>query len=294
MRSRKNPVAPVAGRGQGISFLAAIQRARFGIGTPFERIHARRPARAKNPRAAGPGWFFCWHQSFGIRTVTTVLCHRHLIQNAGLFLIMHLSSMEKMERFSTDYLKDRIHERLTIYDIGSQDLNGSYRRFFTADNWRYFGIDMSTGKNVDIVLSSAYHWKELTSDSADVVISGQTLEHIEFPWLTMLEISRVLKPGGLCCIIAPAGGYEHKYPVDCWRIFPDGFRALAKISDIEVIETNAQWTADHYEDDSEVWQDCILIGRKKKSGFFKKIKISLCRFLALKSTTSLASGPGTF
>ena len=76
-------------------------------------------------------------------------------------------------------------------------------------------MDMTPGKNVDIVLPSPYRWRGIESNSVDVLISGQAFEHIEFFWITMLEIARVLKPGGLCCIIAPSGGAEHKYPVDC-------------------------------------------------------------------------------
>ncbi len=53
-------------------------------------------------------------------------------------------------------------------------------------------------------------------------------EHTEFFWLTMREMKHALKPGGLCCIIAPSAGPEHQYPVDCWRVYPDGLRAAAR------------------------------------------------------------------
>ena len=33
--------------------------------------------------------------------------------------------------------------------------------------------------------------------------------------------SRVLVPGGLACIIAPGAQGVHRFPVDCWRFYPD-------------------------------------------------------------------------
>ena len=37
---------------------------------------------------------------------------------------------------------------------------------------------------------------------------------------------RVLKPAGLLYINAPSNGDYHRYPVDCWRFFPDSGVAL--------------------------------------------------------------------
>ena len=178
---------------------------------------------------------------------------------------MHQSSMDKMLAFRKKYLDSRKNDPLLILDLGSLDVNGSYREFFDILPWAYRGIDVAPGKNVDIVLKKHYDWREIESNSADVLISGQAFEHIEFFWLTMLEISRVLKPGGLCCIIAPAGGFEHRYPIDCWRFYPDGFAALSRFAKLEVVEVSTQWEADfRYEDDSNTWQDTMLVSRKPR------------------------------
>lgn len=175
---------------------------------------------------------------------------------------MHQSSLDKMERFYNQYLKDLRQEQLFIVDLGSQDVNGTYKPFFDAPSWTYLGIDMSPGKNVDLVLADPYQWNEIASNSVDIVISGQAFEHIEFFWLTMEEIARVMKPGGLCCIIAPSGGIEHRYPVDCWRFYPDGFSALARYAKLIELETYTQWNSDSYTDGSEIWNDTVLIAQK--------------------------------
>ncbi len=190
---------------------------------------------------------------------------------------MHMSSFDKMNAFCGKYLSDKKEQYLSILDIGSQDINGSYKPLFDSPCWRYLGVDVSDGNNVDIVLSETYNWKEIKSGSVDVLISGQALEHIEYPWLTMLEIERVLKPDGLCCLIAPAGGFEHRYPVDCWRIYPDGFRALADLVSLEVLEVYAQWESEQYPDGSDVWQDCVLVCRKRKKSRYNNFKHSIAR-----------------
>jgi SAM-dependent methyltransferase len=123
-----------------------------------------------------------------------------------------------MTRFRDQFLGDKRNQVLKIADLGSYDVNGSYRSLFSESAWFYQGLDVSAGPNVDIVLNDPYSWRALSSNSIDVVISGQAFEHIEFFWLTALELSRVLKPGGLCCLIVPSGGHEHRYPVYCWRL----------------------------------------------------------------------------
>ena len=183
---------------------------------------------------------------------------------------MHQSSYEKMNLFKEQFLSKK--EILTILDIGSQDVNGSYQPIFETKNWSYVGADMVAGSNVDLVLNNAYVWKEIKSNSFDVLISGQTFEHIEFFWITMLEVFRVLKPGGLCCILAPSSGPEHRYPVDCWRFYPDGLAALARCSQLDVLTVSTQWEALGYDDGSDQWHDSTLVCRKPKFPPYTSIK----------------------
>lgn len=139
------------------------------------------------------------------------------------------------------YLSEYKERELNIVEIGScvipgQEVIGTFRKFFDNPRWKYTGVDIESGLNVDIVLSDPYRWIELKDDFADVVISGATFEHVEFPWEVIKEVRRIIKPGGLFCLIVPSSGPEHKHPYDCWRIFPDGVRALAKWGGLEVVE----------------------------------------------------------
>ena len=193
---------------------------------------------------------------------------------------MHQSSYDKMAAFCRDYLAARQDESLTIVDLGSHDINGSYRPLFARPRWRYLGLDLAPGENVDVVLRDPYSWRELASRSADVVVCGQTFEHTEFFWETMLEIARILKPRGLCCIIAPSGGPEHRFPLDCWRFFADGLYALARYADLEVIEARTQWEdRPEYDFESNKWHESILIARKPWEPLRKTLKRSFRSWL---------------
>jgi SAM-dependent methyltransferase len=175
---------------------------------------------------------------------------------------MHKSSLDKMQWFKDTHLTPYANRHARVLDVGSYDVNGTYKDILNDPAWTYVGADLAAGPNVDVVLQSPYKWGELKSSSFDIVVSGQAFEHIEWFWLTMLEIERVLKPGGICCILAPASGYEHKYPVDCWRFYPDGFTAVAKFAKMETLHAAMQWEPLGYEDGSDEWKDSILVARK--------------------------------
>ena len=185
---------------------------------------------------------------------------------------MHESSLYHMRSFRDRFLAEKESQSLQIADLGSYDVNGSYRPLFENPNWNYLGLDVSAGPNVDIVLSNPYRWTALANNSIDVVVSGQALEHIEFFWLTIMEISRILKPGGLCCLIAPSGGFEHRYPVDCWRFYSDGMRALMGYAELEVLDAYTDRQSQNWTDDSGSWQDSVVIARQTRKGLRRRLR----------------------
>jgi SAM-dependent methyltransferase len=183
---------------------------------------------------------------------------------------MHLSSLDNMKAFVQEYLEQFSDRRLDVLDLGSTEMGACYRPIFANERWFYRGADLSSGPNVDLVIKDPYHWRELRSNSVDVLISGQVLEHVEFFWVTALEISRVLRPGGLACLIAPSSGPEHRYPVDCWRFYPDGMRAFGKFARLEVVHTKTDW-AQSGDPGSDLWHDTVGIFRKPRRSFPKNL-----------------------
>jgi SAM-dependent methyltransferase len=80
----------------------------------------------------------------------------------------------------------------TVLDIGSQDINGNNKMYF--ENPKYIGVDISPGKNVDVVCAG----HEYDSDIRfDVVCSTECFEHDPFWDKTLNNMYRLLKPGGL-------------------------------------------------------------------------------------------------
>lgn len=172
---------------------------------------------------------------------------------------MHISSLQHVERLVRAHLADRA--ALEVIDIGSYDVNGSYKQFFAGrPGWHYRGVDLTTGPNVDVVLQSPYRLP-FASHSVDVVVSGQAFEHVEYFWLTWLEMARVLRPGGLIFLLAPSRGPEHRYPQDCWRFYPDAYRALAKYAALELLEVSTDWEP-HADPDSAPWGDTVGVFRQ--------------------------------
>jgi SAM-dependent methyltransferase len=164
---------------------------------------------------------------------------------------MHYESYAEALRLVATYLDPAVP--LRVLDVGSYDVNGSYHALFEQPAWRYEGADMKAGPNVDHVLEDPYHWT-LPDESYDVVVSGQAFEHIQFFWLTWREMVRVLKPGGLIFLLAPSKGVEHRHPVDCWRFYRDGFRALAELEHLTVLECETNW--------DWPWGDTVGVFRK--------------------------------
>src|ERR1700760_2532729 len=166
---------------------------------------------------------------------------------------MHQSSLRHVEELLSRYAT----RAGILADIGSMDVNGTYRHLFP--DWRYIGVDMEPGPGVDIVARKPYRYP-LASESVDLVICGQAFEHMEYFWLGWLEICRIVKRGGLIFLLAPSRGPEHRYPVDCWRFYPDGFRALAKWAGVEILEVSTDWQEDP-DPGSAPWGDTVGVFR---------------------------------
>jgi SAM-dependent methyltransferase len=173
---------------------------------------------------------------------------------------MHDSAFEKAQVFRSTYLAPYENEPLTVLDVGSAVVaagHRSNREALTNPAWRYVGLDIEPGPNVDVVVADPYDWREVETGSIDVVACSQVLEHTEFFWITILEIARVLRPNGLAFIVAPGAGPLHRYPVDCWRFYDDGLPALAKWADLAVIESRVQWRPVYRRGNQ--WRDAAIV-----------------------------------
>ena len=137
---------------------------------------------------------------------------------------MHPSAFDLGKRFFETYCADR--GVTTIVDIGSQNVNGSLKDV-CPQGISYIGVDFVAGEGVDVVLDQPYKLP-FEETSIDVIVCSSVFEHSQFFWVLYLEMLRILKPNGLLYLNVPSNGYIHRYPVDCWRFYPDAGQALVE------------------------------------------------------------------
>ena len=155
---------------------------------------------------------------------------------------MHISSLENLRRLLKCHLTPDprfTSSRFSVLEVGSADVNGSYRNIFAPLDCSYHGVDLAPGIGVDTVLDDPYSLP-FADDTFDVVLSGQTFEHAELFWQLFDEIGRVVRPDGIIFILVPSGGDIHRYPVDCYRFHADAMSALAKSAGMHLVDS---WTS---------------------------------------------------
>ena len=172
---------------------------------------------------------------------------------------MHASSLENMQKCFERFISPEWTEGRTsieVLDIGGADVNGSYADIFSGAEFNLTAVDLEPGPGVQVVLDDPYQFP-FDEDSIDVVISGQAFEHAEFFWELFREMCRVVRRDGFVFLIAPSAGPIHRYPVDCYRFYPDAYVALAKFAGIELLDC---WL-----DERGPWRD--LVGVFSKADF---------------------------
>lgn len=189
----------------------------------------------------------------------------------GRYRIMHTSSLKHMARLVETHLAPA--DTLEVIDIGSQDVNGSYRPIFTRPGWSYRGVDLVTGptstSSCPILTGCRSPAVDRRRDQRSSIRAHRIfLDHIP------RNGSRAQARGKnvFDCTLARA---EHRYPVDCWRFYPDGFRALACFGHINLVEVSTDWEPDAAED-SAAWGDTV--------GVFKNDTLGWSRMLGLEIT----------
>lgn len=169
---------------------------------------------------------------------------------------MHPSSLANMQK-AIDFIGLPMERSFSVLDIGGRGLkyDRSYKSLFEPYCCKYEIADIQSGNGVTIVMPSEYDIP-IKNNEYDIVVSGQTFEHVRNPFRLMNEIKRVTKPSGYIIIIAPSAGPNHD-KVDCWRFMRDSFAAIANETKLEIIK---DWI-DNNKD--EKWKDHVFIGRKQ-------------------------------
>lgn len=177
---------------------------------------------------------------------------------------MHESSFLKVQYFVENYVEFNSGPPLKVLDVGSMTVLSdapSYKHLFQDKGVQYIGLDISQGLNVDYVPEDPYSWSEIPDETIDVIVSGQAFEHIPYFWITIAEMSRVLKPNGLLCLVFPSAGAVHRHPFDCWRFYPDSAQALTQYAGLELVEADTESSGFRKRVRTD-WKETFVIARK--------------------------------
>jgi SAM-dependent methyltransferase len=107
-----------------------------------------------------------------------------------------------------------------ILEVGSKYVNGSVRPVIEklCSPKEYIGVDIESGKYVDVILPAEKLMEYFGENSFDVVISTELLEHVKDWRLVINNMKDVLKPKGLLFVSTRSYGFPyHGYPYDYWR-----------------------------------------------------------------------------
>ena len=117
----------------------------------------------------------------------------------------------------------------SVLELGARRVRpevSTLRRDFVPHAAEYVGSDYRDGLDVDVV-ADVHELSEVFGEQRfDAVVSCSTLEHVRFPWIAVVEINRVLKPGGLVFVQTHQSYPVHAHPHDYYRFTREGLEAL--------------------------------------------------------------------
>ncbi len=108
------------------------------------------------------------------------------------------------------------HKGMRILEVGSREVTGksdARKRFSEAE---YVGFDYYPGNNVDVVGDAHKLSRYFPNQQFDLIYSSAVFEHFAMPWVVAVEISKLLKPGGILFVETHFSYGSHERP---WHFF---------------------------------------------------------------------------
>jgi SAM-dependent methyltransferase len=162
---------------------------------------------------------------------------------------MHRNAEMMLERHVYPLVKDG----QDVLELGP-DKEATIRRALPVGT-RYRCADPYV-RNADSIGMDGQYTFKCDEGSFDWVISANVAEHVRYIWVWVKEQARVLRSGGHLVIQAPVTWRHHNVPIDCWRIYDEGGKALLEWAGLKVVLACT-------ENLHGTHSDTVVIGRKE-------------------------------
>jgi SAM-dependent methyltransferase len=143
---------------------------------------------------------------------------------------MHANSRLLFEKYAGAMLGSN----QKVLEIGPDAHPSTYNRLAEHLSPIWHTLDISNHPSLTYP-NSDEHAFPIPDNSYDIVISAQVVEHVRKPWIWIQEVARITRPGGIVVTINPVSWVYHEAPVDCWRIYPEGMKALYEDASLTVV-----------------------------------------------------------
>jgi SAM-dependent methyltransferase len=151
---------------------------------------------------------------------------------------VHENTLLLFDKYAREYFGPGV----AVLEIGP-DRNFKVRERVAGLSKTWDTIDVASRKNVTYTSTSEYEFP-IPDARYDVVIATNVLEHVRKIWVWVKELRRVCSPTGHVIIISPVSWPYHTFPVDCWRAYPEGMKALFEDAGLRVILSVSEALAD--------------------------------------------------
>jgi len=204
------------------------------------------------------------------------------IYQSDFFVTFHL------QNFIEEKIKSHINDGMFVLDIGCGEQ--PLRSLIEARGARYFGVDVTQNSfnNVDIVASITD--MRLKDALFDCIICTEVLEHVTDANSAFIELTRILKPYGICILTTPFLYRLHEEPYDKIRLTIHSIEHYAIQNNLHIVELSKAGN------ELEVAATLLnYLFRAEKANIFIKaicktitllinlITVSFCWFLSFKS-----------
>jgi SAM-dependent methyltransferase len=145
---------------------------------------------------------------------------------------MHPNSKLLFAKYGRQYIRSGAR----LLEIGPDAFPSSYAALVDDQSVIWDTLDMDNNKQLTYAGAGEYSFP-IPNDTYEVVLAGQVLEHVRKIWVWVKELERICKPGGYVILVNPVSWPFHEAPVDCWRVYPDGMRALLEDTKLRILDT---------------------------------------------------------